>query len=193
MEAFRDLPTQHCQNIDTLTFPTEPQQLTLHSPALSVLTDFSRTKPLIIEASTPIDRALEMMKKSHVRMKLVVDEQEHFLGIISTIQLQSDDVLAKATKLRLPRNELSVKDVMLPRQQLQVLELKTLSKAKVGDLLQTLKHLGLQHTVVVDAASQQICGMISAADIARKLHIPFELAQRNVTFAAIFNSLYPAQ
>jgi hypothetical protein len=49
------------------------------SPCLNVFTDFKIHRPLVIESSTRAYLVEELMLKAHVRLKLVVEKDGHFL------------------------------------------------------------------------------------------------------------------
>jgi hypothetical protein len=44
--------------------------------------------------------------------------------------------------------------------------------------------------LVVRPEDQQICGIISASDIARKLHIPVDITERATSFREIVEVIY---
>ncbi|MEP0074011.1 MAG: CBS domain-containing protein, partial [Marinomonas sp.] len=82
------------KSVNDLTWPAVSEDITIYSPALSVFTDFDKAGPRVIEANTRADVLVKLMKKEHVRMKIVVDEDNHFVGIISLEDL-SEDALIK--------------------------------------------------------------------------------------------------
>lgn len=64
--------------------PDEFNDLDMNSPATEFFTDFKKHRPLTIENSTLAIDVESLMRKAHVRMKLVVDRRnDHIRGLIS--------------------------------------------------------------------------------------------------------------
>lgn len=175
--------------IDELAWPDAPHNITLNSKALEILTDFRQVNPLIVESSITAVDALNLMLKTHVKMKLVVDDQSHFLGLVSVDNLNSQSLLQKQTQ-GYDRDQLSVLDFITPRDQLLAFDYNALCLATVLDVVEALKHNGKQHCLVIDHKHHKIRGVISASDIARKLHIPLDI-QNESTFIGIFKAIHP--
>ncbi|MGJ8692881.1 MAG: CBS domain-containing protein [Thalassotalea sp.] len=172
------------EKVDDIVSPEYFEQTTINSPATEIFTDFKYNVPLKIEASTLAVDALNLMMKSHVQMKIVVSESDEFLGVISTIELTEQHIVKEVAK-GTPRSEIEVADMMLPRRCLFVFDYQELKKSKVSDVILALEKNGLNHCLVVDRQSHQIRGVISSSDIARKLHLPIMLNNKN-SFSRIF-------
>jgi CBS domain containing-hemolysin-like protein len=189
MEVFRKLKTVSMADIAAIEQPESVKSLNLHSPAEEVFTDFSKTTPLMLEQSTPIDEAVEMMKRSHVKLKLVIDSRELFRGVISLADLLSVKTMRAAQSTGMRRDELTVAHVMTRREDMHAISIKSLSSARIGDLLATMETFGDQHVLVVDPDARSIRGMISARDIARRLHIPVSINARANSFAEVYQAV----
>lgn len=159
------------------------------SPATDVLTDFLRARPLMIEQSTSLETAREMMKRAHVRLKIVIDRDEHFKGLISLQDLLSVKVMQASERTGLSPAELTVEDVMTPRARLHAIDILQLQRASIGDLLLTMKSFGDQHVLVVDSTRRRIRGLVSSSDIARALHVPVDISERASSFAEIYSAV----
>ncbi|MFT6656732.1 MAG: CBS domain containing-hemolysin-like protein, partial [Marinomonas primoryensis] len=61
------------KDINNLIWPATTEDINIYSSALSVFTDFTTAGPRVIESSTRADELVQLMKKEHVRMKIVVD------------------------------------------------------------------------------------------------------------------------
>lgn len=166
-----------------LQLPEEDVQLSTRSPALEVFTDFKRFKPYVIDVSTTALDAEKLMLKAHVKMKLIVDKKDEFLGIVSLQELSNENLI-KLVAGGTSREEITVGDVMIPREKLKVFDYEELKDSSVQDVLDTLKNEGQQHSLVVDQSNNTIRGLISASDIARKLKIPLSL-HKPLSFAEI--------
>ena len=189
MSGFKVLNTVSVATIENIEQPVSDTLLNLQSPATEVFTDFSKNNPLMLEQSTPIKEALEMMKRSHVKLKLVIDSQESFRGIVSLADLLSVKTMQASQATRLHRDDLTVADIMTRRKDLHAIRYDGLASAKVGDLLATMKSFGDQHVLVVDTDKNSIRGLISARDIARRLHIPVSINARANSFAEVYQAI----
>lgn len=168
-----------------LVQPEEFYEVSLESSARNIFTDFKQHKPLVIEANTPASDALYMMKKSHVRMQLVVDSNDELIGTISQHELDEQQFLIQLHNKGVERELISVRDLMLPRSELKALDYKLIDVMKISDVIESLQKTGMQHCLVIDTENNEIRGVISATDIARRLHIPIEI-QTPKTFSDIF-------
>jgi CBS domain-containing protein len=189
MRTYRELKTLSLRDYSRLSTP-DGETLSLDSPASSIMTSFESTRPLALELDVGINDALLMMKKAHVRSVIVMDDSEKFRGIISLMDLESRKVLSIAQSQGLRRDDLSIADVMTPSAKLAGLSIQQLSSCCIGDVLKTLQDVGSQHMLVVRPEDQQICGIISASDIARKLHIPVDITERATSFREIVEVIY---
>ena len=84
--------------------------------------------------------------------------------------------------------DILVRDVMTVQQELEVSKLEDVQKARVGDILATLKASGRQHAMVVEEnadGSQIVRGLFSATQIARQLGITVKTAEVAKVFAEI--------
>ncbi|GAA0366557.1 hypothetical protein GCM10009092_33640 [Bowmanella denitrificans] len=183
------LKTQALGQVTQFCSTESVEPLNLDSAAVKVVTDFTRRSPQLIDKDVSVDQALFMMKKGHVKAKLVVDADEQFLGIVSFADLSSRKILMIANQRQQDRNELTVEDVMVPRRELQGISYAQLKNATIGDLVNTLRSLGEQHILLVDELGH-LRGLISSSDIARALHIPLDISLKANSFRDIFNVLH---
>lgn len=158
------------ETIDELVWPENYQQITEESPALAIFTDFETHQPLVIDASVKASDAEQHMYEAHVRLKLVVDKNNTFLGVVALEDLDKQEVMKKVVKGH-QREDLRVTDMMRPKQDLKVIDYEELKHAHVSDVIAALRRYGHQHCIVVDRERHQIRGLVSASDIARKLKI----------------------
>lgn len=190
MKEFGRIPTESLSKINDILRPPSALTIDLYSSAQEVLTDFHLTQPLMIEQGTGIPAARELMKRSHVRLKLVIDSDEQFKGIISLADLMSVKVMRAREKTGLSLEELTVGDIMTPKSELHAIDSRQVRNASIGDLLYTMKSLGDQHVLVVDTDSCCISGIVSSSDIARRLHIPLYISERANSFSEIYQAVH---
>lgn len=179
------LKTWEIASINHLITPDEDYEITLDSPALTIFTDFKLTEPLVIEQSVDLLTAEDLMKKTHVRLKLVMDHG-NFVGTLAYADLIGEKAMSRSHHI--PRSEIFVSEVMTPRSCLKAIEFADLSHAKIKDLVETLKNEGKQHFLVIDGEDHCIRGIFSATDIARRLHVPINI-DRVSTFVDIYKAL----
>jgi CBS domain-containing protein len=145
------------------------------SPALEVMTDLARVSPATIRPEAPLSGANRFMITRGVRLLLVVDEGDLIVGVITATDLLGERPLQVAGARGLRRDELSVADVMTPAARVEVLALADVERSRVGHVVETLRRLGRQHALVVDAA-RSVCGIFSLSQVARQLGVALPAA-----------------
>ncbi|MDO6593537.1 CBS domain-containing protein [Neptuniibacter sp. 1_MG-2023] len=193
MKNYNELNTVFLEASDLVMRPEELTEYTLETPAITILTDFSHVQPLSMELDVSIDDARHMMRKVHVRSVLVIDSDENFKGFLTLADLESRSALSVATTAGIKRQDISIRDVMTPRAQLKAIPLSEIQSAKIGNLLQTLKHEGTPHILVVDTSNHSIRGVISSSDIARRLNISVDISKRVSSFQEVVGLLASGQ
>lgn len=175
MNNFKELRLQDISNgaLSNAVNEVEPT-LDLTSSALKVLNSFTKKDPLRAHYSTTIVDALKQTNSCCSDFILVVDNEDKLLGITSSADLQSSKIMILAQRLNLHREEITLHDVMTPLSSLAGVSLQSISYASIGDALQTMEHQGMMF-LLVTSAKKEICGLISAREIAKKLHIPVNI------------------
>lgn len=173
------------QEVHELIWPSEPEECALNSPALEIFTDFNNVRPLVIDDDIPALELIDLMRKAHVRLKIVLGSTGDFVGIISLNDLEGPKKLTKVAE-GATLSDLTAKDLMKPKCELKALEFKELEKASIGDVVDMLKQSGEQHCLVTD--NNKVRGVISASDVARKLNIDIDLSA-NSNFGKLFQAL----
>ncbi|MCI2285571.1 histidine kinase [Colwellia sp. MSW7] len=178
-------------SVDHIIAPEYFEKTTLASSAKSIFTDFKQFEALVVEGDTPAIDVLNLMIKSHVKMKIVVSKNNDFLGIISTKELTEQHIIAAVTK-GTERHEVLVSDLMLPKESLHAFDYNEVETAQVTDIVKSLKNYNLQHCLVLDREQHHIRGVISSSDVARKLQLPIPIdIHAKTSFSDIFNVIYP--
>lgn len=190
MNAYKILNTRTLGDVTGIDHPDHVETLTENSPALLALTDFREQQPRLLEQSTPVQEAIELMKRSHEKLKLVIGGDESFRGVISLADLLSVKVMRTSQATGLARTELAVADVMTPRSALRAVDYSELAAARVGDLLATMQNYGDRYLLVIDDERGSLRGVIASSDIARGLHIPLRISERANTFSDIYQAIH---
>lgn len=166
------------KDVSELTYPVTVNKINLYTPALNVFTDFNEIPPRVIESNTPADELVRLMRKEHVRMKLVVDANNTFIGIISVEDL-CEEAFIKHVANGFSRSELVVADLMRPKESLLALSYSALKNTDIETLLYSQRSNALQHLLVIDETNKTIRGVVSSSDIARKLKLDIDVAFSN--------------
>ncbi|BFM48297.1 CBS domain-containing protein [Marinomonas sp. THO17] len=166
------------KDVNELTWPVMADNTNLYSPALTVFTDFKTGGPRVIESNVRADELVKLMRKEHVRMKLVVDAGNHFIGVISLEDL-SEDIFIKQVADGYQRSELLVADLMRPKENLLALSYKSLANSDIESLLFSQRNNQYQHLLVIDEDTKSIRGLVSSNDVARELRLDIDVSFSN--------------
>jgi CBS domain containing-hemolysin-like protein len=165
-----------------------PERVNMDDPALVAMTDFERVSAVLIRPNDSIDEANQRMIQRGVRLLLVVDTQRDVAGLITANDILGEKPLQFITERGGGRHDIEVRDIMTPQSRLEVLELRDVQHARVGQIIATLKEAGRQHALIVDrdsAGRQRVRGMFSLTQIARQLGIPIQPNEIARTFSEI--------
>lgn len=184
------IPTSPLQKGATFHKPRQmlPEKVTLDQPAATVMTDFTVVTAYTIFPLENIEAARAKMIHRGVRMLLVVDDQNHILGLITSSDLTSEKPMQVVQTQGIRHSDVMVKDVMTPREKLEVLCMDDLQNAHVGDIVATLKKHGRQHALAVERTSdrsQILRGMFSISQISRQIGTQVETVGVASTFAEL--------
>lgn len=183
----KTLTLYNTEAVDRLAYPEDNEKLDVHSRALAVFTDFKMHQPQVVLSNRKIVDFEKALKQAHVRLKLVIDNNHRFIGVVSLEDLSERRIIQKISG-GVPRDELQLSDFMRPRSELRAFEYRELEEATVGDVINTLQNSGHRHCLVTDKENHEIRGIISASDIARRLQLPIDIANRS-SFVEVFKAL----
>ena len=179
--------TYHQPTQDLLT------RLNLESPAQECMTDLKHVCAATIEPEATLDAANQTMIERGVRLLLVVDRSRLLLGLISANDILGEKPLLFIRERGIRRQDVLVRDIMIPQHQLEVLKMEDVLHARVGHVVATLKKSGHQHAVVVDVSvvdqTQKVRGIFSATQVARQLGVTIQTTEMARTFAEIESAL----
>lgn len=161
-------------DIKKLSEPDNYVELSLNSPATEFFTDFTETKPLIIESNASAVDTVNLMRKAHVRLKLVLNADGDVVGIVSADDLLERKILQKLQKGD-ARDELPVTEFMVPTSKLKVLEYSEVQKSNIKSVIEALKNSGQHHCLVIDIQTSKVRGLFSVSEISRRLKVPIDI------------------
>ncbi len=170
----------------------KPKPVTLDDNASDVLTDFRHIRPFSITASATIDETNNTMIVGGVRLLFVTDTDGVLQGLITYTDLFGEKPVQYIKEHGGSREEILAQDIMTPLLQLETLQRDDVEKARVGDIVETVKTAGRQHilvTTVLKDGTQVITGIFSSTHIEKLLGIKIELSARANTFADLGRAL----
>jgi CBS-domain-containing membrane protein len=164
------------------------QDVTLDSPAISVMTDLRSVAVVNVRAKTSMEKANDKMIRYGVRMLLVMDDADKVTGLLTATDVLGEKPVRFLQQMGGTHAEILVRDVMTVQQELEVLKLEDVQNAKVGNILSTLRASGRQHAMVVEESAdgiQTVRGLYSVTQIARQLGVEVKTAEVAKVFAEI--------
>ena len=167
----------------------DAERVRVDSPALAVMTDLRQISAATIDLEAPVDAANRFMIRRGVRLLLVSDDARQVLGLITSNDVLGEKPVQFALERGIKRQEIRVRDIMIPCERLEVLHYADLIHAEVGHIVATLQRAGRQHALVadmgVDGKTQTVRGIFSASQIARQLGVAIHTTEVAQTFAEI--------
>lgn len=154
--------------------PREPAHK-LDEPGTAVMTDLDRTAAVTVDADTPIDDALLLMRDAGVRSAFVIDAGCNLLGVVTAYDILGDKPIRHLKSLgcslrNCRRGNVTVGDIMETADRCMVIDRKDLLSCRVGDVVETFRRSGRTHIPVVERTSlgtDRLRGLLSAAEVAR--------------------------
>lgn len=162
----------------------------LEDPARTIVHAFNQTSPQLIDAKASIAEALIVLERTHSKTCFVVDANDQMLGIISKARLLSSYVLKYVAKTGIPRQELTVQELMIPKSQLKCMDVNELDSASIKDVLSLLESEGHEHLLIVAQRTKQVVGYADLLDMAKLLERPLSQTKRAKSFSEIVDSLW---
>lgn len=160
-------------------------RVTLDSPAVSVMTDFSQIPAATVDPEASIETANDFMKRRGVRALLVTDPG--VIGILTATDVLGEKPVKLALDRGARRDEIRVADIMTPRELIELLSFSEIRDARVGHIVATLKQAGRQHLLVGERTWSGVLvrGMFSLSQVARQLGVDLQPTTFAHTFAEI--------
>src|SRR4029077_10006933 len=125
----------------------DPERVRIDSPALAVMTDLRQISAATIDPEAPVDAANRFMIQRGVRLLLVSDDARRVLVLITSNDVLVEKPVQFAFERGIRRQEIRVRDIMIPSERLEVLHYADLIHAEVGHIVATLQRAGRQHAL----------------------------------------------
>lgn len=165
-----------------------PEQVKLGDSALDVMTDLSKVSVVSVRAKTAMDKANAKMIRYGVRMLLVLDDNDQVAGLLTANDVMGEKPMRFLQHMGGTHTDILVRDIMTTQREMEVLDIEDVKKAKVGDVVMTLKAAHRQHSMAASTApdgTQTICGLFSITQIARQLGAQVQNFELASTFTEI--------
>ncbi len=138
------------------------------SSAFKVMSDLKLAAPAATSDTSSVKHANQQMIDRAVRMLLVVDDMQQLIGLITNTDLLGEKPHKHMQDHRCSTHDIQVKDLMTPIDGIKVLDYSDIERAKVGDIIATLKQNGHEHVLIADYQDDgtlSICGIFSLSHI----------------------------
>ena len=192
MKNYRTLPTQAAD----FTFDFEHHDsfskgdiIDLNSPARTVVVDIERDKPRLLSANMKVDGAVKMLREQSIRFAIVTDSSSHPVGLIGLNDLQSAKVMSFAGKMNIPRQEVSLSNLMVPLESIRVITQNVVDQAVVGELVTTLEHSHSPYLMITDNQHLHYTGIVFARRIERMVNFPVTISPTADNLADMVNAI----
>jgi CBS-domain-containing membrane protein len=157
------------------------------------MTDLRRSTPVTVSRDASLDDANRIMKSCNVHYLLVADEQAQLLGIVTEAGTKGHRPLGVAHTLGIRPGDLVVGNVMINKHDdVEVMHLRDVTAARVGNVVATLKELGTPYCLVVDHDEEDnhvLCGVFSLSQIERAIGLSPQSVEVAQTFSQVVSSL----
>ncbi len=140
---------------------------------MGVMTDLRQISAATIGPDVTLAQATQKMISRGVRLLLVVNRDDEVLGIITARDTQGERPIQMIQKEGGKFTDLLVKDLMCMRENIDLIAIEDVLRAKVSDVVATLESLKRQHAMVGErdpvTGQTRIRGIFSATQIGRQL------------------------
>lgn len=168
-----------------------PGPITENTLVIDMFTDFRNKKPIFIQPNTLADDAYEMMKIRHIRSLFILDNNANIMGLITSRILSDTSILEFMARRNIrSRKDVQVVDLMIDKKDIHAISYDILKNKKITikTIIEMFCQLHERHIFVAqttNAKEVKIIGIISAADIARGMHINLDPNLETLTFSSL--------
>ena len=153
------------------------KKVNLDTPAAEVMTDLTQVFVETVSPDAPIAQANRLMIQRAIRLLVVVDAGGRIVGLLTARDILGEKPMLHMQRRGVRRDEILVADLMTPHEGVDVLHMADVERARVGDIVLTLKRAGRQHALVTEAdgaGGHRVRGIFSASQIARQAGISID-------------------
>ena len=189
--AFHPIPLTTLSGPVNYTRPQQilPEHVTSTSPAVDVMTDLALTGTVAVSPAKTVDDALQIMVHKNVRMLLAEDLYCRVMGLITSTDIQGEKPMLFSREAGVKHSEILVRDIMIPINEIEVMDFNDVSHSQVGDIIKTLTQAGRQHALVTEQRNGDqgvlIRGIFSTSQISRQMGIQIKPSEKAQTFVEL--------
>lgn len=169
--------------------PSGYRLVQMDSPAIEVMTDLQQVSAATIGPDVKLSEATQKMISRGVRLLLVLNPDDEIVGLITARDTMGERPIKFIQQNGGKHGDLKVRDCMTSISTIEVLTLSDVLRAEVGHVVATLKNVGRQHAMVVEAdpasGKESIRGIFSITQIGRQLGMTLQAFEVAKTFAEI--------
>ena len=166
VEVTRDMTISVNQVVDK-------SDLSLNAPALNAMTDLKKVRAVTVNPNNSIEFAKELMKYAGIRMLLVIDDNNHLLGLVTYRDFIGEKVINIIASEKISREQIQVGQVMTPLRDLNPFIFSDIEHSTVKEVISILREAGRQHAIVIEGTGSDneyfIRGLFSVTQIGRQL------------------------
>ncbi|MDN7123722.1 hypothetical protein [Pseudidiomarina terrestris] len=162
-------------------------KLDWHAPALSVLENFTISRPLVMKGSLRLPDVEEAFASSSARYACVIDNDDAVIGVLLARDLHSRQSGALSNLLQLPWGQLEARFLMQPLQRMPTLTMAQIERARIGDIAATMQAASRDFVIVTE--QDRVIGLVAALKILERTGESVRLYPRATTFAEVFSAL----
>ncbi len=135
------------------TTEKENPKVSYDSRAIHVMTDLKKKIAITLDHKALLHEAQLKMLTKKIHLLFVVDDEYTIVGIITSEDIAGEKPIKLGEKWRVKFREIQVTDIMTSAKKLEVLKMEDINKAKVGNLVATLKSVNRVHALVIEEGS----------------------------------------
>jgi predicted transcriptional regulator len=161
------------------TTAKEIPEVTYDSPADHVMTDLKEKLAITIDPKASLHEVRLQMLDKNIHLLFVVDNNNFIDGIITSDDLSDEKSIQLGVKLGITYREIRAADIMTAVKNLEVLEIEDITKAKVGNIVATLKSAKRVHALVIEKGTENaeqlmIRGIFSLNQIGHQINMELQ-------------------
>ena len=152
----------------------------------------SARAPVKLGSTASIEQINTRMIACGVRLLFVTEGDSLLQGLVTFNDLFGEKPVRYIQQHGGSREEILAQDIMTALTDLEAMQYEDILKARVGDIVETMKSTGRQHLLVKDRledGGEAITGLFSSTQIENLLGMKIELSPRANTFADIERAL----
>lgn len=155
------IETQSIKSVAHLCAMNKPDNLTIHSAAMEVITDFSRIKPLLIPDNVLHAALKEIFLDTNSDYALVEDKHHDIIGLLTPEDIIGQRSMIRAYEYRHPLSEQTARDLMTPLKEVPAISFAAANHARLGDVVSTMRRSVSKFLLVTEVGRDTLHGIFN--------------------------------